>query len=281
MAEALDLWKVLTSLSRGEAEARFEAATKGIYLGKNTVLCRVLGSKKFFAIADDVGFTPHMLFDGYWEFWLTRYFAETVRAGHVVLDIGANLGYYTLVAADLVGPDGRVVAIEPNPAVHKLLCNNIAVNGYADRATALNFAIALDDGPTARPFFVPTGEPKNGRLLEPGEDIDYLRAHGAITDVAVGCLDADEFDRVDFIKIDVEGAEVQVLHRLEPIIERFAPKIVCEVNFARHYAFEEIADLLGTEGELRHLDFDGAVKPLTPAMAREQRVGHDWLVCRS
>lgn len=276
---AQDLRKMLTSLSRRDAEAIFEQATRGIYLGENTVLCRILGTKKFFALADDVGFTPHMLLDGYWEYWLTRHFAEVVKVGNVVIDIGANLGYYTLIAAELVGDSGRVVAIEPNPEIHEHLRNNIAVNGYARRVDARNFALALSEAKTQRGFFVPTGEPKNGRLIEPHEDAQHLRAHGTVSQVEIGSLCPDEFERIDFIKIDVEGAELQVLEHLQPIIARFAPKIVCEVNFARGYDWQDVVALLGKEGELSHLDYDGSIKPLTKSMAREQRVGDDWLVC--
>ena len=94
---------ILLKQNRPDAEQHFTARTRSQYLGNGTLLCQVLGGLKLFVIGDDVGFSPHMIFEGYWEFWLTRHFAEVIRPGDTVLDIGANLGYYTLLAADLVG----------------------------------------------------------------------------------------------------------------------------------------------------------------------------------
>ena len=79
-----------------------------------------------------------------------------------------------------------------------------------------------------RPFFVPAGEPKNGRFLGAGESAERLAMHGAVSEVALGRIDPDDFERVDFIKIDVEGAETlgcSITWR--PVIEKFRPKLVC------------------------------------------------------
>lgn len=269
---------ILLDNPRPAAEAHFVANTRSQYLGQGTVLCQVLGGFKLFAIGADVGFTPHMLFEGYWEYWLTRHFAAVIRAGDTVIDIGANLGYYTLLAADLVGDTGQVVAVEPNPEVFRHLAASIAVNGFAGRVQPLNRAIAAPGESGSRPFFVPTGEPKNGRFVAAGEDPVWLAAHGTLGEVSIGALDPEQFQRVDFIKIDVEGAELAVLEHLRPILERFRPKVVCEVNFARGYGWDDVARAFGTDA-LSFLDFDSTVKPLTRAMAETRQWGEDWLVC--
>jgi hypothetical protein len=81
------------------------------------VLARVLGGPKIFLSADDLGFGCHLMLDGYWESWLTLFFARYVTPGKTVIDVGANFGYYTILFAAGVGPSGRVVAIEPVPAI--------------------------------------------------------------------------------------------------------------------------------------------------------------------
>jgi hypothetical protein len=159
------LRSIILTQNRPAAERHFTERTRSQYLGKGTLLCQVLGGLKLFVIGDDVGFSPHMIFEGYWEFWLTRHFAEVIRPGDTVLDIGANLGYYTLLAADLVGSEGRVVAIEPNPDVFRRLSASIAVNGFTPRTSARNIALAGPNETGDRAFFVPTGEPKNGRFV--------------------------------------------------------------------------------------------------------------------
>lgn len=272
------LRRILLDNPRPTAEAHFVANTRSQYLGQGTVLCQVLGGLKLFAIGADVGFTPHMLFEGYWEYWLTRHFAAVIRPGDTVIDIGANLGYYTLLAADLVGDTGQVIAVEPNPEVFRRLAASIAVNGFAPRVQPRNWAIAAPGESGSRRFFVPTGEPKNGRFVAAGEDPVWLAAHGTLGEVALGTLDPEQFQRVDFIKIDVEGAELAVLEHLRPILERFRPKVVCEVNFARGYGWDEVVHAFGTDA-LTFLDFDSTVKPLTRAMAETRQCGEDWLVC--
>lgn len=272
------LRSLLLQRSRVAAEAHFVARTRSQYLGQGTLLCQVLGGLKLFVIGDDVGFSPHMIFEGYWEFWLTRYFAEAIQPGDTVIDIGANLGYYTVLAADLVGDSGRVVAIEPNPDVFRRLSASIAVNGFARRTQARNIALAGPGESGWRPFFVPQGEPKNGRFVAPGEDPAHLAAHGSVGEVALGKLDPDGFERVDFIKIDVEGAELAILDHLRPVLEKFRPKVVCEVNFARGYTWDDVAAAFGTDA-LSYLDFHSAIKPLTRAMAETEQLGEDWLVC--
>lgn len=269
---------LLLNQNRPAAEKHFTARTRSQYLGKGTLLCQVLGGLKLFVIGDDVGFSPHMIFEGYWEFWLTRYFAEVIRPGDTVLDIGANLGYYTLLAADLVGPEGRVVAIEPNPEVFRRLSSSIAVNGFAPRTSARNVALAGSGETGKRAFFVPAGEPKNGRFVGLQEDPEQLAVHGVVSDVTLGRIDPEEFDRIDFIKIDVEGAELAVLEHLRPVLEKFRPKVVCEINFQRGYGWDDVVAALGTEA-LQYLDFHSQIKPLTREMAETEQLGEDWLVC--
>lgn len=268
---------ILLGSSRPAAEAHFVSRTRSQYLGGGSLLCQVLGGLKLFVIGEDVGFTPHMIFEGYWEYWLTRHFAQVVRPGDTVIDIGANLGYYTLLAGDLVGDAGRVVAIEPNPDVFRRLTASIGVNGFTHQTEARNVALAGAGETGTRRFFVPHGEPKNGRFVDPLEDEAVLAAHGALTDVMLGSIDPADFQRVDFIKIDVEGAELAVLDHLRPILEKFRPKVVCEVNFARGYSWDDVAAAFGTDA-LAFLDFDSTVKPLTRAMAETRQLGEDWLV---
>src|SRR5207244_3754027 len=72
-----------------------------------------------------------------WEPLETKVVQNEVRRGSVVLDIGAHIGYYTLLMARLVGPQGRVFAFEPNPANYDLLRRNIQINSYRN-VTAVN-----------------------------------------------------------------------------------------------------------------------------------------------
>jgi FkbM family methyltransferase len=257
----------------------FRSRCKSQYLGNNQILCRILGNKKMFVIGDDVGFSPHMITEGYWEYWLTHYFAQNIKRGDIVLDIGANLGYYSILAGDLVGKEGKVVAVEPNPYVFSLLSKTVLHNGYSARTELHHFALATEEETGTRKFFVPANEPKNGTILPGDADLPAHEKMGQVMDIALGHLNPDDFERVDFIKIDVEGAELGVLQSLKPVIEKHRPKIVCEVNFHRGYGFEDIQQALGEDGDLKHLDYDGNVQPLTKSMVEQQTNEDDWLVC--
>lgn len=272
-----DLRSLLLEKNRPVAEQHIREKTRSQYLGNGSILCQILGDKKLFVMGDDVGFSPHMIFEGYWEFWLTQLFARVINPGDTVIDIGANLGYYTILAADLVGSEGRVVAIEPNPEVFRKLSASISVNGFAPRVSARNVALAAPGESGQRLFFVPQGEPKNGRFLVPGEDVERLAANGTVSEVALGQVDFRELEKVDFIKIDVEGAELAVLEHLRPVIEKFRPKLVCEVNFRRGYSYDQLIAALGTD-RLKYLDFHGKLHPLTLEMCENEQVGEDWLV---
>ncbi len=278
MQPIADLRTLLTHKSRSEAEAALRDRTRSTYLGKGCLLSQVFGKYKFFVLSDDVGFAPHILFDGFWEFWLTKFMAEKISAGDTTIDIGANVGYYSLEMADLVGAEGRVFYVEPNKVLFDLASKSLSVNGFGGRVFGENVALSDVDEAGFAQFFVPTGEPKNGRLLADAERAEHLGTLGSVFDVRIDRLDIERFDRVDFIKIDVEGAEIAVLRSLRQLIERFEPQIVCEMNFSRGYDYDAAVSHMGVDGELFHLDYDATVMPLTREMVATDRLGDDWLV---
>jgi hypothetical protein len=111
LVSALDLKREARTLN----EATIRSLCHSAYLGDNTALCRVLGRYKMYVDSQDFGLSPHLMLDGYWEMWVTEALVSLVRPGMVVADIGANLGYYALLLADLVGDAGMVHAFELTP----------------------------------------------------------------------------------------------------------------------------------------------------------------------
>lgn len=257
----------------------FRWRTKSFYLGNERILCNILGNYKFVALGSDLSFSPYMIADGYWEYWLSKHFANVVKNGDTVLDIGANLGYFTILGAALVGDKGKVYSVEPNPELSELIGHSAFLNGMHNTVEVCNFAIAGPEETGKRTLFVQDGT-KNGCFLEPGQKPENLDMPGTSWEVDLGHFSIDQFERVDLIKIDVEGAELMVLENLRPIIEHFRPKIVCEVNFLRNYTYDDVLAALGHNGELKYLDFDGKVKgPLTREMAETTNVGIEWMIC--
>lgn len=223
-----DIW----ALRRGD-RWRHEAVIRGLcstaYLGDRTALCRVLGRYKMYVDTHDIGVASHLMLDGYWEMWNTEAIVELVKPGMTVLDIGAHCGYFTVLMGDLVGPQGRVIAFEPNPPVAALLRRSVAVNGHAQR-TAVH-EVALGEAQGIATLMVPENEPKNAHII-PGSA--YLKGTFAVpverADAIPGTLDAD------FIKIDAEGAEQGIWRGLAGVLARDRPLTILLEFAAARYA---------------------------------------------
>ncbi|MBY0333761.1 MAG: FkbM family methyltransferase [Acetobacteraceae bacterium] len=258
---------------RVAAEGLMRARCMVVPVDPITAICRVLGRYKMYVDLRDTGFVPHLMFEGYWEYWITDFMWRNVRPGQVVLDVGANHGYYTVLLSDLVGPAGRVHAIEPNPRLVELLGLNVSVNGFWHVAEVRAAAVGASDGGTL-PMVVPLRDPKNGYVVQPGQAVPQGLdpAQFARHEVPIVSLDGVVPGRADFVKIDVEGAEEQVWHGMQALIAR-SPGIgiVMEFNPGR------CRDPRGTLAEmaarfpLREVTFDGVALPCTPAQVLERQ----------
>jgi FkbM family methyltransferase len=145
----------------------------------------------------------YWLLRGKYERHTRTLFEDAVKSGMRVLDLGAHIGYFTLLAARAVGSTGRVYAFEPDPANYKFLCHNIALNGMQDIVTTVPKAVADTSG--TRPFFA---HPKHSVMSS------FWGEGGSDGAVSVECTTVDDFldgCQIDVVKLDVEGAELDAL----------------------------------------------------------------------
>ncbi len=148
-------------------------------------------------------------------------FRRFVHPGDLVLDVGANIGAHTVALARLVDSSGVVLAFEPIRFLYQLLCGNVALNGLAHVHTH-HVAVGREAGALRVPpidFTIPDnygGVPLGG--WQHGEHVPVLR------------LDDISVPRCDFIKIDVEGMEQQVIEGAWMLINRFRPVLYVENN---------------------------------------------------
>lgn len=154
-----------------------------------------------------------VIVNGVWEEFETELFKKRVKKGMTVVDIGANWGWYTLIAAKLVGEKGKVYAFEPEPYNYDLLVKNIEINGY-DNVIPVQKAVSNKVG-TVKLFLMPD--------LAGGHTI-YIFNHSLQRKfVEVETITLDEFfrdrnDKIAVIKMDAEGAEFAILQGMCEIL---------------------------------------------------------------
>lgn len=161
---------------------------------------------------------------GAYERATVEVFKKSIQPGMTVVDIGAFVGFYTLLAASLVGPKGKVYAFEPNPHAFEILLRNVQENGYEECVEIIPKAISNRKAQLR--LFI------NDRV--PAESSFYKREGYS---VEVESIPLDEFfagrgwPEVHFIKVDVEGAEVEVLEGMKETVRRNPwVKLIVEFN---------------------------------------------------
>lgn len=156
----------------------------------------------------------YVYYFGQWEPAISRWVRGYVRPGDVVVDVGANVGWYTLLAARLVGPTGRVIAVEASPTIAARLRENVAMNpAVAPRVTVCECAAGDRHGVV--PVYLADAENTGKTSLHAasGAAAECTVPIRPLADILAGV----ELHRVRIIKIDVEGAEPQVIAGLLPV----------------------------------------------------------------
>lgn len=155
----------------------------------------------------------HWLAKGSYERFTRKLFKRALEPGMRVLDIGANIGYYTLLAAKAVGSTGKVFAFEADPENARFLSHNVALNGVADTVTVIPKAAASRSG-TVR-FFSNRANSVLSSLIVEGEATDAVEVECTTVDAAIS-----PHERIDVVKLDVEGGEVDALRGMSETISR-------------------------------------------------------------
>lgn len=266
-------------LPRGYGEDQIRTRCTALYLGDHEVLCRCLGRFKMFLDSCDVGFAPHIIMDGFWEYWITQFVAARMKEGAVVLDIGANFGYYTLLMSELIGPSGKCIAFEPNPEVAAKLRKTVSINGFDSRTTIYEVALGSDPhGEIA--FLIPHGEPKNARVVKDqgGSSGDAVGRVITVPQANADTICAN-LQRLDFVKIDAEGAEANIIDGMAVLIARFKPDILLEFNAGREYDARALVSCLSAVyGPPSYVDFNGQLQPIAIDRLETENVGQDWML---
>ncbi len=178
---------------------------------------------------------------------LTRLFERLVRPGMIVADVGANVGFYTLLAARLLAGVGKVYSFEPAPATFAILGDNIQVNGFLESGIIDHRQQAVSAVPGTARLFVFADNSGHNTLFWP----DAGAAHVDVPAVSLDQVFA-EAPKLDFVKIDAEGAEPAILAGMRKTIGA-NPGIRIVIEFGPghlHRAGRPPAEFLAELGEL-------------------------------
>jgi FkbM family methyltransferase len=209
---------------------------------------------------------------------LTMHIARHVRAGMTAIDVGANFGYYTILLGALVGETGHVLAIEPAPETAAMLRRSVALNGFEGFTSVIEAAAGTGEASEAL-LFVPEREPKNAQIVASPDGLNHIP--GTLHRVAQAPIDALAADqrRIDFLKIDAEGAEEAVIAGALATLRRDRPLLVLEFNAARARDPAALLAMLGAiYGAPRYLDLHGNMRDTTPERLLRENFATDWLV---
>lgn len=196
----------------------------------NIIKATVHGQDIFFFVTDELDLIQKEHIRGrFYEAEELQIIAEHFK-GDVFIDIGANIGNHTIYAGKLLGAT-RIIAFEPNPAARVILKCNLALNNLENRV--VHHAIGLSDRSGRATLTTPINNVGGTRLALNNQDGTIELARG--DDLLRG-------ESVDFIKLDTEGMEMQVLAGLTDTIERHRPAMFVEVedeNIAAFAVFTE------------------------------------------
>jgi len=194
------------------------------------MLYKILGVKNYLIVVS------RLFFIAYSMGWLKKnktfdchYFVrKLIRKGDVVIDIGANLGYYSRLFAKLVSPNGKVFSIEPVTLFRKIL--KINTSGFKN-TTIIPYALGAEDNKS-----IEMGIPKSNKYLRHGltrvldtnekEQFEFTFTEKMFTPVTI----FGKFERCDYIKCDVEGYEIHIIPQLEFLLKPFQPIIQIEIE---------------------------------------------------
>jgi FkbM family methyltransferase len=204
------------------------------------VIKDILGSKMYLDVADR-GLSQDLILDGIREAHYVETVQKIVKEGDVVVDIGANIGYYALLESKIVGVKGTIYAIEPVPENHDLLKKNIALNAYSNIKT---YQMALGNNNGTEKMYVPPQR----NLSSITSVSNFRKDEETVKEIEVKIMTLDEFLKdkpyPNVIRMDVEGYEYQIVKGMEKTLGTRLPLTILMELHCGNLTVEQSRELL-------------------------------------
>jgi FkbM family methyltransferase len=246
-------------------------SARGAFGGSSSLIARRSGVLWSLDLKEGIDLSIYVL--GGFEPRTLRRYNDLISEGSVVLDIGANIGAHTLPIARLVGPSGKVFAFEPTRYAYDKLLANIRLNPDLADCIIANQTMLVRSTEDNLPDAIYSSWP-----LEKASDLHsehqgrLQSTEGAKTQTVDKYVDEADLDRLDFIKLDVDGHEHEVLHGARKTLEKFRPDIALElapyVYSTNPDEFDGILKLLWDMGYTLTDLANGVELPRDPARVR-------------
>lgn len=213
--------------------------TRYFYLGADVAMVRLTDGHHMFVDPHDRTVGSHLIAHGYWERWIHSVVFSLVSPGDRVVEVGANLGYYTIAMTVKAGTQGHVTAFEGNPRLCRLMRRTMEFNGYAERVDILNKAATEVAGPIS--FSISRTNSGGGHTAAyPGwapADMEQIEVEGVRLD--------DEIEgEIDFLRMDAEGSEPLILRGAQRLLANPKLTVVMEWDVFQMSGRASVPDLV-------------------------------------
>ncbi|HTW97668.1 MAG TPA: FkbM family methyltransferase [Acidimicrobiales bacterium] len=200
-----------------KAASTLQRPMQAVPFGEGRLLVRLPLGLRLLCSVHDLSLSPELALNGLYDAPFVELLRRALRPGMAFVDVGANIGLFSVLAAALVGAGGRVLSYECNPELVELLRQNISMN-WLDRRVEIAERAAYSRSGIVR-FFAPDEMKMLGSIRLP---VEGRTARAGSVSIEVPCERLDDglahYEFVDLVKIDVEGAEADVLDGMEKLL---------------------------------------------------------------
>jgi len=257
-----------------------------VSLGDHTALTKLFSGQLMYVDTRDISLAPHLMMNGAWEEDVTRLWRKFVRPDSIVFDIGANFGYFGLLAGTEIEKKGTQLHLfEPNPDLHGLIEKTLSVNGLSTHSRLVKAAVGAKKGSTV------IHRVKDLWGSSTAQDLDKLNSYSPVkaefdASFKVPVVTVDDYcaenkiAAVNLIKVDVEGFEDSVYAGMRKTIKNNKDLVLF-----LEFTFDAYTDASGFFGHI-HSDFeysygmqpDGSLERLSDYKQARSVTPNEWLM---
>ena len=239
-----------------------------VQISKNEIMTKIFSGAKMYLDPRDVGLVPHLILDGEWERDITQAWLTTLKPKDVVLDIGANFGYFGVLASQQTNKDCRVIMFEANPQLIPYLSKTVNVNSFDECATVENLAVSDKKGKITLNVlkdYIASSSVKSVSELNKFNTNGVNYELEAAVDVPATTIDIycqnNKISNVNVIKMDIEGHEDKAYQGMRNIVKS-SPDITLFIEFTKH-AYDDpeafYKKMLADFGNVFQIDNNGKI----------------------